>query len=103
MPFGQGLVFRDVDRLAGYAGVQRPHGSPVDERNLPAGTRQRSIRPHDERQGPFSGRAEYCEVESSINGARSTNDWPVPALQPGKLELHVQPVLKGLAYNPLMG
>ena len=56
VPLDQGLVFRDVDRLAGHARVQRPHRRAVDERNLPAGARRRSLRPHDERQGALSRR-----------------------------------------------
>ena len=34
VPLGQGLVFRDVDRLAGHARVQRADRRAVDERDL---------------------------------------------------------------------
>ena len=41
MPLDQGLVFRDVDRLAGHARVQRADRRAVDERDLSAGARRR--------------------------------------------------------------
>ena len=56
VPLDQGLVFRDVDRLAGHARLQRAHGRAVDERGLPARARLGSLRPHDERQGALSRR-----------------------------------------------
>ena len=34
MPLGQGLVFRDLDRLAGHARLQRADRRAVDERDL---------------------------------------------------------------------
>ena len=36
---GQGLVFRDVDRLAGHARVQPADRRALDERNLPVRAR----------------------------------------------------------------
>src|SRR5438874_304452 len=49
MPLGQGLVFRDVDRLPGHARLQRAVRRAVDERDLSAGACRRRLRPHDER------------------------------------------------------
>ena len=56
--FDQGLVFRHVDRRAGYTGLQRTVRREIDERGLPAGPGCRSVRPDDERQGPVSRRVD---------------------------------------------
>ena len=52
-----------VDRFAGHAGLQRADRRAVDERSLPAGARRRSLRPHDERQGAVSRRADDRGVD----------------------------------------
>jgi D-arabinose 1-dehydrogenase-like Zn-dependent alcohol dehydrogenase len=59
MPIRQGLVFRYVDRLPGHADLQRPYRRAADERSLPAGASPRSVRSHDERQGPVPSRADH--------------------------------------------
>src|SRR5947209_2228680 len=56
LPLGQGLVFRDFNRLRGHARLQRPDRRAFDERELPAGAGRRSLRPHDERQGTLPRR-----------------------------------------------
>ncbi len=56
---GQRLVFGHVDRFARHAGVQRSDGRAVDERSLPDGACERSLRSHDERRSPVSRRAEH--------------------------------------------
>ena len=54
MPLGQRLVFRNVDRLGGYAQLQCACWRVVDERTLSAGACRRSLRADDERQRAFS-------------------------------------------------
>ena len=46
---GSGAAVRDVNRLAGHACVQLSDRRAADERNLPAGARRPSLRPHGER------------------------------------------------------
>ena len=58
LPRGQGLVFRDVDRLSRHTRVQRSVGRAPDERDLSARKGFGGIRPDDERQGAVSGRIE---------------------------------------------
>ena len=59
LPLGQGLVFRDLDRLSRHARVQRADRRPADERDLSARPCLRGLRPHDERQGAFSRRPDH--------------------------------------------
>jgi alcohol dehydrogenase/propanol-preferring alcohol dehydrogenase len=44
-PLAQGLVLRHLDRLAGRADLQRPPEGALDERDVPARARGRSVRP----------------------------------------------------------
>ena len=57
-PVDRGVVFRHVHRFPGHAELQRPVRGQIDERDLPAGTGRRGVRPDDERQGAVPGGAD---------------------------------------------
>src|SRR6185312_15646458 len=57
-PVGQGLVFGNLDRLAADACLQRADRSAFDERDLPALSRRRGLRPDDERRRTVPRRAD---------------------------------------------
>src|SRR5579863_10058230 len=55
-----GMAVRRAQRFRGHAAIQYPDGRPADDRDVSARTRQRCLRPHDDRQGGIS-----CGVNSA--------------------------------------